>query len=68
MYRVIERNDGQDREHKRFESAYEAAAYITSAWIREDAAAGRLYVVDEDGTNLVEPFDAFPRVAPLYAA
>lgn len=62
-YRVVEieshmtGSEASEIEIARFDSAYHAADYISASWYRGEARAGRLHVVDSDGSVLLSPYD-----------
>lgn len=58
-YRVIERAASGDEHVETFESAYDAVDFVASLWHRGEAVSARLYIVDTEGSVLLEPFDFY---------
>lgn len=62
-YRVVEidthlpAEEAREVEIARFDSAYNAADYISAFWYRGEPRANRLHVVDSEGSILLSPYD-----------
>jgi len=56
-YRVIHRTAATDELVHVFESAYDAVDFVAGLWYRREPRASRLYIVDSEGSTLLEPFD-----------